>query len=472
MGYEGEYASKASHFDLVENPEVQDFLNSCDYLAEPSEEQGDKIRECFKLPPSLAPIDLPNNVIAIDGSRHESAVQDRLPSTRFGYVKVSAVLINLGEYGQLRSEAGFVNPFEVAKLEGGHDPLAFALPSSNVRWGDCSTVEESFRSAVDHHLESEATWFNPSERKSSLRSTLFEVASRRPKLGTDQSDKIRLPKCVNRDCDNTDIVLDDSPGSGKCPECNEELFPSDSLRLWEEVGEYQSNQTAITRFMNVVEHLLPIHLIRCLREAGEFDSLSDTAFVIDGPLAFFGTVAPLHRGVLSYLNETNQLLMDRGRDPILFVGIQKNGHLVEHADLMERFVPKDRLLLVDDDYRFTHVLTRDPSDNGFGSETYYGQDFIYRTRSGRTFVFALPFPSNAKTGTASDFIEVKAERSNYPTLARALRLIGHFESDLYRNSVVPVALAHRYTAISLRPGGRVLDLLTRQEIVAESGDGD
>ena len=43
-------------------------------------------------------------------------------------------------------------------------------------------------------------------------------------------------------------------------------------------------------------------------------------------------------------------------------------------------------------------------------------------------------------------------------------MIKHFESDLYRNAVVPVALAHRYTAISLEPGGRVLDLLTKQAL--------
>lgn len=467
MGYEGEFASKASHFDLVRNPEVQGFLDSCSYLAEPTEERAEDVRTFFKLPPTHRQADLPENIIAVDGSRHETAVRDRLPSTRFGYVKVSTVFINIGKYGRLR-DGGLVNPFEVAKLEGGHDPISFPLPSSNVRWGGYSNVVESFRAAVDYHLASKATWFEPGNPESSLRSTLLELASRRPNLGTADRGTIRLPRCPNASCGQTDISLDATDDSHVCGSCGEELFVADVLRLWEEVGEYQSNQTAITRFMNVVEHLMPIHLIRCLVEAGEFDALAGTAFVLDGPLALFGTVAPFHRGILSYLGEVNKTLKENGREPLLFLGIQKSGHLVEHADLMERFVPKDRLLLVDDDYRFTHVLARNAPNNGFGSETYYGQDFVYRTKSGRTFVFALPFPARAKAGTAQKFIFTKANRNNYPTLARALCVISHFESDLYRNSVVPVALAHRYTAISLRPGGRVLDLLTRKKILEYS----
>ena len=46
----------------------------------------------------------------------------------------------------------------------------------------------------------------------------------------------------------------------------------------------------------------------------------------------------------------------------------------------------------------------------------------------------------------------------------AMRLIVEVETDLYKNALAPIALAHRYTAISLRPGGRVLDLLGRSSL--------
>jgi hypothetical protein len=95
-------------------------------------------------------------------------------------------------------------------------------------------------------------------------------------------------------------------------------------------------------------------------------------------------------------------------------------------------------------------------------ETYYSQDFIYRTPSGRTFVFAVPYPFASKEGPG--FVQAKTEIGRYEELPRTLALIGHFESDLYQNAVVPIALAHRYTAISLVPGGRVLDILTREAL--------
>ena len=49
----------------------------------------------------------------------------------------------------------------------------------------------------------------------------------------------------------------------------------------------------------------------------------------------------------------------------------------------------------------------------------------------------------------------------YLSLARTLELIRKLETDLYENAVIPVALAHRYTAISAVPGGQVLDILSK-----------
>jgi hypothetical protein len=46
-------------------------------------------------------------------------------------------------------------------------------------------------------------------------------------------------------------------------------------------------------------------------------------------------------------------------------------------------------------------------------------------------------------------------------IGRAFDVVGEFEFDLYENSIIPVALAHRHASISLVPGGKVLDLVTR-----------
>src|SRR5207245_10148908 len=98
-------------------------------------------------------------------------------------------------------------------------------------------------------------------------------------------------------------------------------------------------------------------------------------------------------------------------------------------------------------------------------ETYYGQDFIYKTPTGKVFVFAIPYPVTKKDDLP-DFARAKVELGRYANLGRAVDLVTKLETDLYENAVIPIALAHRFTAISLRPAGRVLDVLTETALAA------
>jgi hypothetical protein len=79
------------------------------------------------------------------------------------------------------------------------------------------------------------------------------------------------------------------------------------------------------------------------------------------------------------------------------------------------------------------------------------------------FVFALPYPFASKA-SADDFVNDKVEIERYETLNRALRLITEVDTDLYKNALTPIALTHKYTAISLKPGGRVLDIMGRLSV--------
>ncbi len=399
--------------------------------------------------------------MAIDGSYHESEINEQLPSTRIGFVKVGCILVDMGTFASLKVlEGRYVDPFRVAELQENNSALTFALPSANVRWGNRQDVRTSFRAALDAHLYGPITRFVESDPKTSLRTTLFHLASRRPKeIGTGNDSVLKLHKCP--ECEKGPIEVRDIPDPQFCPHCHGEIYPSDCLRIWEEVSEYQSNVVALSRSMLAIEHMMPVHYIRYLAQHS-FGALGATTFFVDGPLAVFGTPAWLHAALMRYLSEINTLLMSRKLPQMIMIGLQKTGQVVDHVRLIDRFLPANRIYAVDDDYRYQHILMgRDPAHNGFGFETYYGQDFIYKTESERTFVFALPYPFASKE-SGKDFIRNKTNLSLYPQLSRALALIHNFESDLYENAVVPIALAHRYTSISLVPGGKVLDIMMRQ----------
>jgi hypothetical protein len=460
MPYTNEFANKASHFDIVKNPEVSEFLNECDYLKIPSEKEASSMVSRYIEAPAIGNIMLPSNIIAIDGSRHESQISDRLPSTRVGYIKVSSVLIKMDEFNALRV-GSFVDPFKVAALRNNSSSLTLAVPSSNIHWNEHKSVRDSFRAKVDQFFYSKATRFKADDPTTSLRTTLFHLAHRRPKEMSTQSPRyLKINKCPS--CGYGPLTLEDKPEQQYCEKCKARVYPTDVLRLWEEVMDHQTNLGAITRLMLVIEHILPLHYIRRLAN-GTLASLSKTAFFVDGPLAIFGVSAWLHASIMRYISEINERLYEKHSSGLLMIGLQKTGQVIDHIKLIDRFIPNSRLFALDDEYRYKYVISsRNPSSNGFGFETYYGQDFVYKTESGRTFVFALPYPFHTKSLNEGSFVKRKTNLKYYKTLHRALALINHFQTDLYENAVVPIALANKYTAISLVPGGSVLDLLTRQ----------
>ncbi|BAZ27568.1 hypothetical protein NIES4073_84910 [Kalymmatonema gypsitolerans NIES-4073] len=464
MPYQGEFANKASHFDIVKDPEVAQFLEDCGYLKPPSEEEGKVIGAFFEVPPKVDNVELPQQIIAIDGSDYPSSIYEKLPSTEIGYVKVSSVLIDMAKFGSLRV-GRFVDPFRVAELQNDNNALKFLLPSSNICWKGKTSVRDSFRAVVDDHLYSAKTRFKPDEPKTSLRTTLFHLASRRPgDMGTGDTQILKLHKCPS--CGSGPIEVRDIPETQNCPNCNAEVYPSDCLRLWEEVNEFQSNTPVMSRFMQVIEHLLPMHYIRYLVE-NSLVSLGSLAFFVDRPLAIFGTAAWLHRSIMLYLAEVNERLRKIHQPQLLIIGLQKSGQVVDHVSLIERFVQPNQIFAIDDGYRYRYIAPgRDRSQKGFGDETYYGQDFIYKTDSGRSFVFALPYTFASKD--SGNFVQVKTEIHRYSNLPRVIALINHFECDLYENALIPIALAHKHTAISLVPGGRVLDILTREALQKKS----
>jgi len=462
--YENELANKASHSDIVENPDVHAFLQESDYIREPSQEEIDKLEKIFEPVPDPDLSKQATHIFAIDGSSYESMIDGRMPSTKVSYIKVSTVHISMDEFGALRVEDGrFVDPFRVAKLKRNKDSLLFVLPGTNMKWKNHETVRDGFRARVDHELIKKETRFDKNDHKTSLRSTLFLLASMRPdKMGTGDPNIIRLHKCPS--CSHPDIELTDIPDTQYCPSCSKEVYPSDVLRIWEEVNDFQSNVVAMTRFMLAVEHMLPAHYIRHLLDKDfPLEQLASIAFFVDGPLAVFGNCAWLSRPLMQYYAAVNQKLRESSCPDLTIIGLQKTGQLADYFGLISNYIPDNSVFPVDDEYRYQYIIaSREPSKSGFGDETYYGQDFLYKTPSGRRFVVGLtyPFPSKGQTPEGK-FHELKTDTGRYYCLPQALELIRNFETDLYANAVIPVALAHRYTAISAVPGGKVLDILSK-----------
>lgn len=454
MPYNRENAGKGGHSDFVRNPDVQRFLSDCDYMKPPSDAEAGEIVSTFMNAPVGQPPHLPNFVIASDASKSDTPINDKLPSTQLGFIKVSHVLIEMDKYAELIDPSSrFVDPFKVADMHRNAQPITYVLPGSNILYRGSKSVCDGFRNAVYDQLSANR---RDGANSMVLTETLLAL----------NNDCITMKTCPSSECNEsiTNLQFTKSIQTRVCPGCGTTIYATDWLRLHEGISDFGDNSSAMTRMMNAIEHLLlAAFILELLQDNAHINALGKIAFVVDGPLAVFGEPAKLHQRIMSLLHKANLKLAEFKFEPLLVIGLQKTGSVMDHAWLLERFLPKGVLRVIDDEYRNKYITGSATPAANFGHETYYGQDFLFKTERGRIFNFALPYPFESKsTGSLGDFARLKAESSRYNTLIeRACDLIRHFELDLYDNAIVPVALAHRHASISLMPGGKVLDVLTR-----------
>lgn len=449
MPYARERASKGGHSDLVKNPDVAGFLQDCTYMREPTDEEGASIAATYQ----TAPTDksLPAKAVASDASPYSEPISGKFPSTQVGYVKISLVLIDLKDYdGLSQPGARFVDPFKVAAMHRNADAIAFTLPGSNVRYKGAKTVKAGFRRAIWDQLSDERTSF--------AKNSEFTVTGTLLDIDDDSVEMEKCPECGFKPQGKFRFKRGEEIQT--CPECNAELYLTDSLRIHEQISDFGDNTAAMTRFMNVTEHLIVATLVRMLAYY-QPKALANMAFILDGPLAIFGQPARVSFRLLSLYYRITQKLAEQGLFPPIVMGLQKDGQVMEHARALGRHLPNNSFRVVDDDYREQFITGTSALTENFGHETYYGQDFIFKTNAGRVFTVGLPYPFGDKQNRSA-FAKQKSQISLYGTqIARAFDVIRYFEFDLYENAVVPIALAHRHASISLVPGGKVLDLVSR-----------
>lgn len=255
-----------------------------------------------------------------------------------------------------------------------------------------------------------------------------------------------------------------------CPECHKRIFATDTLRLYEEVDETSpTNRGVLGRFEKVIRHIHLAHLLRILKLKNKdsyLKALNSLAIILNGPLAVVGTAAWLHGSLMKAINEINMQLREKGYTDLMIVGIINGGLAInDYANLIEKHLESNSLLCVSDEFRDKYInFNREASGTTFGAETYYGQDFIWKNKQGNILIFDLPYFVGDKSG-----LEVfKKEKSNYArynNLQRTLRLLQELKCDLDDSSIAPLVLSRQYTAISMEPGAKVLDMLSKNNLI-------
>lgn len=450
MPYKNESASKGGHIDIVKNPDVFEFLKSCEYLKEPNEQEAKKLVSDFINIQTDKQL-LPDLTVASDASLYANPIIDNFPNTQIGYVKISIMIIKSNEFDGLLSDDSLVDPFKVAKINNSTS-ISFTLPGSNIKYKGKKSVRDGLRVAIFEQYSDSRSDFTKNGGYT-IKDMLFC-------LNDTMSDKplLKLVKCPV--CDNEiNIVFKNE--KEHCSFCESELYFTDCLRIDTLVSDFSIGSSHITRFMSLTEHLMLVSIVRFLFDKNK-NKLSTMAFVLDGPLAIFGEPARVSLRLMSFYYLVKESMESENLQHPLIIGLQKTGQVVDYANSIARYIPNGSFKVIDDDYRHQHIFASVDKNKNFGHETYYGQDFIYKTNSGRIFIFALPYPFMSKN---NDFSKQKIEISRYGSdIQRAISFIENFELDLYENAIIPVALAHKHASVSLVPGGKILDILTKNNL--------
>ena len=265
----------------------------------------------------------------------------------------------------------------------------------------------------------------------------------------------RVPvNCPTEDCQKD---LQVPPAGVECVACNEWMYPTDVLRIHEEVGEEGSNQSALGRLMSVVELLVLVGLATLLWEQSRRELLPTTLFILDGPLAVYGPPAKLRARALDYFQRMNA---DTPGNAPYICGIEKTGAMVDFARQLARhdIVKPGDVLVCDED--ILARVTNSANVRAYGKETYWGRKFIYRTLDGRVVV-----PTVMPTaGAPYDANGGKPDPKDYPALPAILDVIDRTGSSMYADGIIPVAVAHGKAAFPIGVGTDVLRLVATQRL--------
>jgi hypothetical protein len=401
-------------------------------------------------PAPPVPAELPDHIVAIDGSRTEVGVRNGYPGAAVGYLTVASVLFKLHEIDRLDARRP-VDPRELRNTEEAWS-IDAALPGSNVVTDSHSHARDSFREALfhvlrDHRIDSVY-----------LLDTYEALLAYKPQLPDSQRCPYDYRGCIAR------FAITAGVKGCPCPQ-QRPVFPTDALRIHERFRETGTNGEAFGEVMQVWERVLLVHLLRAFERQDRLAQTRRLAFFLDGPLAVFGNPHWLSAAISKELKRLNaKARIETGND-LTILGIERTGAFVEHfeqIDQMEspgeqRFTP-GTYMLPTDAYIKERIVFSDSSDSSkrYGADEYFGRKVFYKSRRGARIIASLPFLSDAQNTLESDDIDL------YPRFATACALIDKLASSWFSNALTPLVSAHAQAVIPLHLGDKVLEQLSRE----------
>ena len=387
----------------------------------------------------------PRRVIAIDGSHLIHRVNNGFPGAEAGLLITSVVAIKLDMLSQL-DPGDIPRPSFFRDMEN-VNTLEAAMPGIGVVRKDVTddTPIEFFRHKTFDTLSNVIA-----EDHETLLETMRAICMR-------AGFRSRID-CPAIDCENEFKLKE---GEYIC-HCNrrEKMYETDLLRLHEYFDGVRTGGEALGRLRSVLEILMLLNILRFF--ASKSPAYLDTcAFVLDGPLAIFGTPASILRPIREELKRLSEIARKaNGKDLVVF-GIEKSGQFREHWQQLDyvdgvgpnsRF-PEQTVIALNDDYIKSNIIPADKKGKPFGEDTHFGRAILYKTNKSEHIVIQ----SAVLNELAEDFQNNSSEC--YPRLNDILDVMDQLGTYIYDGGFLPLIRAHAHAAIPLTRGTDIIKSL-------------
>ena len=382
----------------------------------------------------------PRRVIAIDGSHLIHRVNNGFPGAEAGLLMASVVAIRLDRLKRIDPKA-IPRPSFFRDLENVQTVEA-AMPGLGV-------VREGIENDTPLDFFRQKTYDTLSSAIANNHETLLETL--RAILGEFKSSI----QCPIADCLRKYEIKE---GEYTCNcEQQEKLFETDMLRLHEYFDGISTGGEALGRLRSVLEILILLNILRFFVEKSP-TYLDTCAFVLDGPLAIFGTPASILRPIRQELKRLNEKARSINGTDIVVFGMEKTGRFMEHWHQLDwqdgvgpgsRY-PESTVIALDDEYIHTHVVPADRKGKAFGEDTHFGRVILYKTNKGEHVVIHTSVVNEAGSNFNCNSLEC------YPRLGDILDVMDSLGTHIYAGGFMPLVRAHAHAAIPLKRGTDII----------------
>ncbi|HPH11688.1 MAG TPA: DNA double-strand break repair nuclease NurA [Thermotogota bacterium] len=431
-----ERASKTAHTNIINDSEVQSFLAKCRVPPYQVDVDDNDISVHMLEEPTRNPI---KNIIAIDGGFTNVFVKEAFPSSTIAFFQFGALFFKHQDLIDLKVKP-FIDPEDFSKLQN-ITRIKLVIPTKGIALDGVPDLISSVRKSIYDFFCTQ-----PEEKTfmAALKWLIFEEYDT-----SSQNIAWHLSRCPL--CNNgVDIREKDiTPAyTIKCPNCGGKIYLTDIFRLHEAIDNELGAGGVLGYLSTTVEHMISVFIIKEMLSKPIL--LTETLFIKDGPLAFFGQTANIHepmRKLITYLNKHHAIYL---------VGLEKSGPFVEHAEqVSEKMIPK-QIILLGNKYIYKYIIPGQAKNNEpYARSSYYGHKVIFKSEHNNVYVATIP---NIKA-------KVEPRISDYINIHELLYNITALKCDLYYSSLLPIVLANKLVSLADHPSADLLKYFAQSEIL-------